>query len=56
MRYPLEYLSETDEDKMYFHQATQKIEKEESSRATVKSINNYCDKEDWNLIPKEDIP
>ena len=51
MMNPIAFLSETQEDTMYFDQAMKAPDCKEFIKACVKEVNNHIDQKHWELIP-----
>ena len=56
MMNPIAFLSETQEDTMYFNQAMKVPDHKEFIKACVKEVINHIDQKHWELIPQSKVP
>ena len=56
LKEPLSFLSKTQNDTMYFHQAMKEPDREEFVKAMVKEYNDHTDRKHWELITKDQVP
>jgi hypothetical protein len=53
---PIAFLAKTDEDTMYFHQATKAPERDEFVKAIVKEMNDHIVSKSWELVLRREVP
>jgi hypothetical protein len=56
MRDPVAFVSSTDEDTMYYHQAMKAPDNKNFVEAIVKEVNDHITSNHWVLIPRSQVP
>jgi hypothetical protein len=56
MRYPVAFVSATDEDTMFYDQAMRSPDKQNFVEALVKEVNDYITSNHRVLIPRSQVP
>ena len=56
MDQPISFLSKTDADTMYLHQAMSEPDKESFKLAIAKEIADHCKRKHWVVIPRNEVP
>jgi hypothetical protein len=53
---PIAFLTGSNEDSMYFHQAMKAPDRNQFKKAIVKEVNDHIENKHWELIPREAVP
>ena len=55
MQDPLDYLSSSDLDKMYFDKETKKPDRTEFLNEVIREVNIHCQLNHWKLLPRKEV-
>jgi hypothetical protein len=56
MMNPVAFITFSNQDTMYFHQAMKAPDRKQFTQAIIKEVNNHIENKNWELIPRDKVP
>jgi hypothetical protein len=56
MMNPVAFITFSNQDTMYFHQAMKAPDRKQFTQAIIKEVNDHIENKNWELIPRDKVP